>query len=74
MDSTGRERVAHASRLVVKVGSSSLTTPQGTIDVDRVDALVDVRGPRGGHRAPHGRGCSGARAGGRALGREGGGG
>ncbi|MET8139690.1 glutamate 5-kinase [Sphaerisporangium sp. NPDC005288] len=47
MDSTGRERVAHASRLVVKVGSSSLTTPQGTIDVDRVDALVDVLAARG---------------------------
>ncbi|MFO7253083.1 MAG: glutamate 5-kinase [Actinomycetes bacterium] len=31
-----------ANRVVVKVGSSSLTTPQGTIDGDRVDALVDV--------------------------------
>ncbi|QSI49835.1 glutamate 5-kinase [Thermobispora bispora] len=31
-----------AQRLVVKVGSSSLTTDQGTIDVDRIDALVDV--------------------------------
>ncbi|WP_329084403.1 MULTISPECIES: glutamate 5-kinase [unclassified Streptosporangium] len=45
MDSA-RERIRTASRLVVKVGSSSLTTPQGTIDVDRVDALVDVLGAR----------------------------
>ena len=30
----------------MKVGSSSLTTPQGTIDVDRVDALVDVLAAR----------------------------
>ena len=37
-----RERVRTANRVVVKVGSSSLTTPQGTIDGDRVDALVDV--------------------------------
>jgi len=37
-----RERVRTANRLVVKVGSSSLTTPQGMIDGDRVDALVDV--------------------------------
>ncbi|RBQ13859.1 glutamate 5-kinase [Spongiactinospora rosea] len=35
-----------ASRLVVKVGSSSLTTPQGMIDGDRVDALVDVLAAR----------------------------
>ncbi|MET8052344.1 glutamate 5-kinase [Streptosporangium sp. NPDC005286] len=45
MDSA-RERIRKASRLVVKVGSSSLTTPQGMIDVDRVDALVDVLGAR----------------------------
>ncbi|MFF3441273.1 glutamate 5-kinase [Streptosporangium sp. NPDC002721] len=45
MDSA-RERIRTASRLVVKVGSSSLTTPQGMIDVDRVDALVDVLGAR----------------------------
>ncbi|GAA3807514.1 glutamate 5-kinase [Sphaerisporangium flaviroseum] len=49
MDNAGRERVAAATRLVVKVGSSSLTTPQGTIDVDRVDALVDVLAARGGN-------------------------
>ncbi|WP_344918573.1 glutamate 5-kinase [Streptosporangium oxazolinicum] len=45
MDSA-RERIRTASRLVVKVGSSSLTTPRGTIDVDRVDALVDVLSAR----------------------------
>ena len=38
MDSA-RERIRTASRLVVKVGSSSLTTPQGMIDVDRVETL-----------------------------------
>lgn len=42
----GRERVAAAARLVVKVGSSSLTTASGTIDSDRVDALVDVLATR----------------------------
>ncbi|MGW4422746.1 glutamate 5-kinase [Streptosporangium sp. NPDC004631] len=47
MDSA-RDRIRTASRLVVKVGSSSLTTPQGTIDVDRVDALVDVLAARRG--------------------------
>ncbi|MFC4589521.1 glutamate 5-kinase [Sphaerisporangium corydalis] len=46
VDDAGRERVATAARLVVKVGSSSLTTPGGTIDVDRVDALVDVLAAR----------------------------
>ncbi|GAA3009507.1 MULTISPECIES: glutamate 5-kinase [Streptosporangium] len=43
-----RERIRTAARLVVKVGSSSLTTPQGMIDVDRVDALVDVLAARRG--------------------------
>nr|WP_223190345.1 glutamate 5-kinase [Nonomuraea terrae] len=41
-----REQIASASKVVVKVGSSSLTTPQGMIDVDRVDALVDVLAAR----------------------------
>ncbi|WP_051112726.1 glutamate 5-kinase [Nonomuraea coxensis] len=41
-----REQISAASKVVVKVGSSSLTTPQGTIDVDRVDALVDVLAAR----------------------------
>ena len=37
-----REEVAGARRVVVKVGSSSLTTAAGGLDADRVDALVDV--------------------------------
>ena len=38
----GREAVVLARRIVVKVGSSSLTTAAGGLDADRVDALVDV--------------------------------
>ncbi|MCF6521670.1 glutamate 5-kinase [Streptomyces sp. JJ36] len=34
--------MAEARRIVVKVGSSSLTTAAGGLDADRVDALVDV--------------------------------
>lgn len=34
--------MAEARRVVVKVGSSSLTTAAGGLDADRVDALVDV--------------------------------
>jgi glutamate 5-kinase len=34
--------VREARRIVVKVGSSSLTTAAGGLDADRVDALVDV--------------------------------
>ena len=43
-DVTGtlREDVLKARRIVVKVGSSSLTTASGGLDADRVDALVDV--------------------------------
>ncbi|MFE9659698.1 glutamate 5-kinase [Streptomyces sp. NPDC005955] len=37
-----RQRVTEAHRIVVKVGSSSLTTAAGGLDADRVDALVDV--------------------------------
>ena len=37
-----RTAIAYARRIVVKVGSSSLTTPEGMIDGERVDALVDV--------------------------------
>jgi glutamate 5-kinase len=37
-----REDVLQARRIVVKVGSSSLTTAAGGLDADRVDALVDV--------------------------------
>jgi glutamate 5-kinase len=39
-----REAVTNARRIVVKVGSSSLTTAAGGIDDRRVDALVDVLG------------------------------
>ncbi|WP_406175144.1 glutamate 5-kinase [Streptomyces sp. NBC_00996] len=37
-----RTDVLNARRIVVKVGSSSLTTAAGGLDSDRVDALVDV--------------------------------
>lgn len=43
MDVAGaRQGVTEARRIVVKVGSSSLTTAAGGLDADRVDALVDV--------------------------------
>ncbi|GAA1895962.1 glutamate 5-kinase [Streptantibioticus ferralitis] len=41
-DARFRADVATARRVVVKVGSSSLTTAAGGLDADRVDALVDV--------------------------------
>ena len=37
-----RDSVSVANRVVVKVGSSSLTRPDGGVDVERVSALVDV--------------------------------
>ena len=37
-----RTEVSAARRIVVKVGSSSLTTPEGGIDPDRIGALVDT--------------------------------
>ena len=37
-----RDSVSVANRVVVKVGSSSLTRPDGGVDVERVGALVDV--------------------------------
>ncbi|MEU1290551.1 glutamate 5-kinase [Kitasatospora sp. NPDC005856] len=37
-----RDEVLTARRIVVKVGSSSLTTAAGGLDADRVDALVDA--------------------------------
>ncbi|MDJ0384665.1 glutamate 5-kinase [Streptomyces sp. G-G2] len=40
--SAARQGVTDARRIVVKVGSSSLTTAEGGLDADRVDALVDV--------------------------------
>jgi glutamate 5-kinase len=39
-----RDAVTGARRIVVKVGSSSLTTATGGLDSQRVDALVDVLG------------------------------
>jgi glutamate 5-kinase len=41
-----RARVAAAARIVVKVGSSSLTRPDGGLDGDRLTALVDVLAKR----------------------------
>ena len=40
--SASRERIAAAGRVVVKVGSSSLTTAGGGLDPARLDALVDA--------------------------------
>ncbi|MGH3311875.1 MAG: glutamate 5-kinase, partial [Streptomyces sp.] len=39
--------MAEARRIVVKVGSSSLTTSAGGLDADRVDALVDALAKHG---------------------------
>ena len=50
-----QDAVARARRIVVKVGSSSLTTASGGLDADRVDALVDVlAGVRGEGRGEGG--------------------
>ena len=43
-----REAIAGAKRLVVKVGSSSLTTAAGGLDPARLDALVDALAARSG--------------------------
>jgi glutamate 5-kinase len=45
--SEARRAVTGARRLVVKVGSSSLTTAAGGLDQARLDALVDVIAARG---------------------------
>ncbi|HET6909746.1 MAG TPA: glutamate 5-kinase [Mycobacteriales bacterium] len=37
-----REAIAQARRLVVKIGSSSLASPTGGLDADRVELLVDA--------------------------------
>ncbi|WP_129840451.1 glutamate 5-kinase [Streptomyces sp. RFCAC02] len=42
MAAAPRQDVSGARRIVVKIGSSSLTTAAGGLDADRVDALVDV--------------------------------
>jgi glutamate 5-kinase len=39
---TMREELASARRVVVKVGSSSLTTAEGGIDPHRIEQLVGV--------------------------------
>ncbi|MDP3890568.1 glutamate 5-kinase, partial [Nocardioides sp.] len=41
-----RVEVTGARRIVVKIGSSSLTTPQGGIDPERLRGLVDVLAER----------------------------
>jgi glutamate 5-kinase len=35
-----RERIAQANRMVIKIGSSSLTRPGGGLDVERIETLV----------------------------------
>src|SRR6266498_3056299 len=45
---TGRQAVVAASRVVVKVGSSSLTSLSGGLDGSRLDALVDALAARAG--------------------------
>jgi glutamate 5-kinase len=35
-----RARIANAARIVIKIGSSSLTRPGGGLDFDRIDSLV----------------------------------
>ncbi|MFD8597405.1 glutamate 5-kinase [Kitasatospora sp. NPDC059646] len=53
VDQLLREEVVSARRIVVKVGSSSLTTAAGGLDADRVDALVDALAKsRAGKDAP----------------------
>ena len=42
----GVEAIASAKRIVVKVGSSSLTTSGGGIDDDRLRSLVDALAER----------------------------
>lgn len=43
-----RAGLGSAARIVVKIGSSSLTSPGGGLDPVRVDALVDALAPRPG--------------------------
>ncbi|MCY9785090.1 glutamate 5-kinase [Nocardiopsis sp. EMB25] len=46
LEVAGRKAVANARRVVVKVGSSSLTTPEGRIDSGRIRDLVEVLAAR----------------------------
>src|SRR3954470_12939578 len=41
-----RQQLVSASRVVVKIGSSSLTTPDGRLAPERLNALVDVLAAR----------------------------
>ncbi|WP_461029616.1 glutamate 5-kinase, partial [Streptomyces sparsus] len=50
-----RPEVLRARRVVVKVGSSSLTTAAGGLDADRVDALVDVLAAYGAREGDEGK-------------------
>ncbi|MDK1474383.1 glutamate 5-kinase [Streptomyces sp. 549] len=50
-----------ARRVVVKVGSSSLTTASGGLDADRVDALVDVLAAYGARGSEEAEGAEGAK-------------
>lgn len=43
---SGREQLPQAARVVVKVGSSSLTSPDGRLDPARLRAVVDVLAAR----------------------------
>jgi glutamate 5-kinase len=43
---SGREELAAAARVVVKIGSSSLTTPEGGIDDDHLGVLVEALAAR----------------------------
>ena len=42
MSTRHRHALTQARRLVVKVGSSSLTTGEGELDLDRLHRVVDV--------------------------------
>jgi glutamate 5-kinase len=48
MDAEARQDIANAPRVVVKVGSSSLTTPDGEIAGDRIAALAEALATRAG--------------------------
>ena len=41
-ESDVRQDVAHARRLVVKIGSSSLTDEDGRVNPDRIDVIADA--------------------------------
>jgi glutamate 5-kinase len=48
MNAEARQDIANAPRVVVKVGSSSLTTPDGEIADDRIAALAEALATRAG--------------------------